>query len=254
LSIDKVDDPDPVSPGQALTYTITVSNAGPDGATGVMVDDTLSADVTLDSVSSSQGGCSSLPCNLGAIASGGDATVEVVVTVDPAAASPLENSAEVTSSSDDPNLANNTITISTTVTTDAEADLSIAKVADPDPVAPGQALTYTITVSNAGPDDAHGVYVTDFLPGGVTLVSVTPSQGSCTDFPCTLGTIASGDAASIEAVVTVGTNATDPLENTAEVSSVTDDPVLSNNSVTIETQVVHRLYLPLVSNNYLAAP
>jgi uncharacterized repeat protein (TIGR01451 family) len=130
-----------------------------------------------------------------------------------------------------------------------QADLSIAKVADPDPVSPGQELTYTITVSNAGPDDADGVIVDDTLPSGVTLVSVSSSQGGCTSLPCDLGTIASGVTnVTVTVVVQVDQAAAGPLENTAEVSSTTADPDPTDNSVTVETQVAHNLYLPLILN------
>ena len=60
-----------------------------------------------------------------------------------------------------------------------EADLSLDKTVDissPDDF--GDEVTFTITVSNAGPDDATGVEVTDLLPSGLDYVSDTPSQGT----------------------------------------------------------------------------
>ena len=45
LSITKTDSPDPVSPGQTLTYTITITNAGPDDALNVMLADTVPTDL-----------------------------------------------------------------------------------------------------------------------------------------------------------------------------------------------------------------
>jgi uncharacterized repeat protein (TIGR01451 family) len=132
-----------------------------------------------------------------------------------------------------------------------QADLSIDKVADPDPVSPGQELTYTITVSNAGPDDADGVTVDDTLPSGVTLVSVSSSQGACVSLPCDLGTLAvnGGGEATVTVVVHVEATAANPLENTAVVSSATADSDPADNSVTIETAVSYHLYLPLISNS-----
>jgi uncharacterized repeat protein (TIGR01451 family) len=135
-----------------------------------------------------------------------------------------------------------------------EADLSITKVGIPDPVSPGDKLTYTITVSNAGPDAAANVTVDDTLPADVTLISVSSSQGGCSSLPCNLGAVASGDNATVEVAVSVAVNAVNPLENTAVVTSDTDDPDPADNSVTIETAVEFHLYLPLVINAYTPAP
>ena len=74
LSLTKSDSPDPVLAGQLLTYTLTAQNAGPSGATGVSVTDTLPAGVTFESATPSQGTCSessgTVTCALGTIASG----------------------------------------------------------------------------------------------------------------------------------------------------------------------------------------
>ena len=86
------------------------------------------------------------------------------------------------------------------------ADIQIVKTANPDPVAVGGTLTYTLTVTNNGPVTSTGVVVTDTLPAGVTHVSTTPSQGACSapsGVTCELGTIANGNSATVTIVVTV---------------------------------------------------
>ena len=55
----------------------------------------------------------------------------------------------------------------------SEADLSISKTASTASADPGGAVTYTLTVTNAGPDDATGVTVKDTLPAGVTFASAS---------------------------------------------------------------------------------
>lgn len=120
------------------------------------------------------------------------------------------------------------------------ADLSLAKTADPNPVILGQDLMYTLTVSNEGPSAATGVVLTDTLPAGVTHISSTPSQGSCTEMDgiveCELGDLASGNSVTVNVVVTP----TEPgsAVNSADVAGNEADPNSANNAA-IQTTAVH---------------
>jgi len=115
------------------------------------------------------------------------------------------------------------------------SDLSLTKTDSIDPVTAGNTLTYTLTVNNAGPSDAQNVVVSDILPAGVTLVSVSSSQGGCAALPCNLGTIANGGSATVTINVAVNLSTTGTLTNTASVTSDTDDPDNSNNTATENT-------------------
>ncbi len=126
------------------------------------------------------------------------------------------------------------------------ADMSITKSDAPDPVGPGQRLTYHLTVTNngvsSGPSTTSGVTVTDTLPAGVTLVSATPSTGSCsgtTTVTCALGIFPGGAGATIDIVVAVSPSASGTLTNMATVSDVTADPNAANNTATATTTVVN---------------
>src|SRR5207244_9192561 len=54
----------------------------------------------------------------------------------------------------------------------ASADLSITKTTASASVAPGAAITYSIAVHNAGPDDAASVQMTDALPAHTVFLSI----------------------------------------------------------------------------------
>ncbi|MEN8166511.1 MAG: choice-of-anchor D domain-containing protein [Pseudomonadota bacterium] len=119
-----------------------------------------------------------------------------------------------------------------------EADLSITKTDSPDPAKIGSDLTYTITVTNQGPDTATGVIMTDKLPSRTAFVSVITSQGSCSGTNtviCDLASLAADSSAVVEIIVKPTKQGR--LLNTAAVEAVEDDPDSSNNSATEITRV-----------------
>lgn len=108
-------------------------------------------------------------------------------------------------------------------------DLAITKTDSPDPVAIGGTLAYAVTVTNVGAIAAENVVVTDELPDGVSLISSTPSQGSCEGTTCQLGTLTGGASAEISYVVIVDDDAESPLTNTACVETSSDETDTTNN-------------------------
>jgi len=120
-------------------------------------------------------------------------------------------------------------------------DLSITKTDSADPVQVNHNLSYTITVTNNGPQAAAGVQVTDVLPAGVDLVSATPDQGTCSGtatVTCNLGAISNSGSAHITLVVKPTTVGTGTLSNTATVSSASADANPANNSDTETTTIL----------------
>ncbi len=69
----------------------------------------------------------------------------------------------------------------------------------------GQTATFTVTVSNAGPNVATGVVIHDALPAGLTWSSDTPSQGTYnhTTGDWTVGSVASCGTATLTLHATV---------------------------------------------------
>ena len=207
----------------AATFTVTVTNHGPNAATGVSVADTLPAGLTLVSATPSQGTFASGVWSVGAMANGATATLALVTTVTDHLA--ITNTATVSATTVDPNAANNSANASVNV---PDTNLAVTKVVDnPTPLL-GTDVTFTVTATNLGPDDATGVSVADALPGGLTLVSATPSQGSYAAGVWTVDALANTASATLTVVATVTSGA--PQTNTATISGAQYDPVSTNNS------------------------
>ena len=94
----------------------------------------------------------------------------------------ITNTVTVTADQPDPVPANNEATAVTIVV--PMADLTITKSDFPDPVPLGELLTYTLIITNTGPNDAANVSLFETLPTFVTLQTVTAPAG----WTCTPGT------------------------------------------------------------------
>jgi uncharacterized repeat protein (TIGR01451 family) len=124
------------------------------------------------------------------------------------------------------------------------ADLAITKTDSPDPVIAGNDLTYTVTVSNNGPDTATSVTVSDNLPAETTFVSCSSTGGgvcggSGNNRTVTFPLLTSGQSETITFVANVSCSVADgtAISNTTTVSSFTPDPDTANNSATATTTV-----------------
>ena len=117
-SVVKTDSPDPVVAGNNIAYTLTITNNGPDMATGVRLIDTLPGGTTFISADSTQGTCNeaggTVTCDIGDVANGATITASIVVTA-PNAEGIVTNTATVSCTSNDPDNTNDTATEDTIV-------------------------------------------------------------------------------------------------------------------------------------------
>ncbi|HEU4889242.1 MAG TPA: ExeM/NucH family extracellular endonuclease, partial [Thermoanaerobaculia bacterium] len=162
LAITKTDSPDPVASGTNLTYTITVTNNGPDAASSASWSDNLTdtAFVSLSPVAGwscttpAVGAMGLINCTNPTFGVGNAVfTLTTAVPQFTVNGTVLSNSASVTSSSTEGDPGDENATETTTVAN--SADLSVTKSDSPDPVTAGNDITYTITLNNAGPSFAE---------------------------------------------------------------------------------------------------
>jgi uncharacterized repeat protein (TIGR01451 family) len=263
LAITKTSSVTTVYRGGPITYTIVVTNSGTYSVTGT-VTDTLPAAIlgeTWTCVASPGSSCASASgsgnINTSATLEAGDtATYTVTGTVSSSASGTLSNTATVAVPAwlTDSNTANNTATENDTI--NLNANLGITKTDGVATVNPGSSVTYTIVVSNAGPDASNGSIVTDTVPAsltGVTWTCGTPTNGATCGAASgsgntinTTANLPSGSSIRYTVSGTLSATATGTLSNTATVitpaSAVSDPNDLGrtgagNNSATDNTPI-----------------
>jgi uncharacterized repeat protein (TIGR01451 family) len=243
--------PPSVTAGTNISYTITVSNGGPDTALNVTLHDPLPPNTTFVSLVQDNGPAAVctppgvgtngiVTCNFASLANG--ASAQFTLVIEAGNTMSATNTATVTTDSADSNPTNDSSTVVTSVT--PSADLSVTKDG-PSTINAGATITYTMTVVNNGPSDADDVSLTDTLPADTTFVSATQTSGptfSCATPPaggtgtitCTLGTFTAGSTATFMFVMQVSPSAPSggSIVNTADVTTTATDPVPGNDSST----------------------
>ncbi len=239
--------PATVLAGDALTYTIVVTNPDP-RATFVSgwVTDVLPLTTTYSAgPTCNQGSCGyssasraitwtgNIPVNGGVLA------LTYTTLVDPGVSdgTVITNSALITVGT----AAVWTGAVTTTVRT--AADLAVSKSDSPDPVVAGTTLTYTLVYTNAGPSHARNVAITDTLPGGVVfggVVSASPPISLVGTSPPSwyTPTLRAGASGSIVFTVTVNAGASGVIANSAAITATTLDPTPGNNRAEEPTTVL----------------
>src|SRR5204862_489059 len=152
-------------------------NGGPTAATGVKVSDLLPVGLTFVSATPSQGSYSNATgiLDAGAVATGGAraALPSRALVATPEAT--LHNAVISAADQFDPNPGN---TSASATVTPQRADLALVKVVDNSTPNVGDTVTFTVTLTNNGPNAASNVKITDLLPTGLTFATATPSQGT----------------------------------------------------------------------------
>ena len=257
-----------VTPGQTVTYTLTVTNNGTDAATNVVVTDTLPlAGVTFVNAPGGtyNAGAGTVTFNIASLGIGQTQTFAVTVTINssvPAGLTQIVNTTTVTHDDPDPTPGDNTDDDTDPVV--AAPDYVITKTDGVTSAKPGNTLTYTITVRNAGNQSGTGVVVSDTFTTGM-FSSVTASNGGVVDLVAgtvswNLGTLAGGQTATLTLTCVINSTFTDidpaPDNNAiTDTVTVTDDgtngpdPTPLNNTATDQDDLLGKPDLKVVKTD-----
>jgi len=264
LSISKTDLQATAVPGTPVTYTITVTNNGPSDSTGALVQDTFP--MILSGIEWNCQGTGAATCTSAgtgnildpvSIPAGESVEYTVTANIDSAATGSLINIAVVDAEPGvlaELNGLDNTSTDTDTLT--PQADLSISKLDNPDPVTVGATLQYTLTVQNNGPSDSPNSLVTDSFPSEFTGATWTCSASGGAICPNANGSGNISETIAVfptggQVVYAVSGGTTQPamgsnVNNTATVApqmGVTD-LVVGNNTSMISTQFYTPTFTP----------
>jgi uncharacterized repeat protein (TIGR01451 family) len=215
LSIDKRDDDVTTVPGGTLVYFLDYANLGNQGATGVVISETVPPNTTFNAGASdgvwscADGSPAGTPCTrtIGAVlAQDGSGTSFAVTVVDPlpAGVDLISNTAMIADDGTngvDPTPGDNADTETTPVI--AQPDMTVAKEYTGSTPFPGDTIAFDIDYANAGNQDAVGVVLHEEVPPDTTFNAGASTAGwSCADgspagtsCDLTIGAVAGGGAA-----------------------------------------------------------
>jgi uncharacterized repeat protein (TIGR01451 family) len=123
------------------------------------------------------------------------------------------------------------------------ADLAVTGAAQPATALVGSNLTFTMTVTNLGPNTASNVVFTDRLSADMNYVSAASARGSCTQsnkvVRCQIDRLAAGEHATV--TITVIPQFGGGILNLASVVSSAADPDTANNASSLVIPTLLRL-------------
>lgn len=204
-----VDSPDPVIPGQNITYVVTMRNNGPDAAVNGGLNVNLAGGLThVSNIPPPGFTCFVLGANMSCIAPSfapGTVQITIVAQLDPSRVNFPDGSVTsnffTSGTTSDPNPANNSASV-TTQWDSPQFDLSLTVADTPDPVGPDQNIVYDVHVVQAGPDSPTNVNFNVVNNGSLRFQSITtppgfncarPAVGGTPLFNCNAATLAPGN-------------------------------------------------------------
>ncbi|MDI1257080.1 MAG: choice-of-anchor L domain-containing protein [Flavobacterium sp.] len=211
--------------GGVSVYTVTVHNNGPQTATGVHVQAAIPSGITSFSwAGNAANGTTALDNTITSLINGATVTYTITITVPAtysASASVALQAGITASTSTDPAAANNS---ATDTDLPKQTDISITNVANQPTPPKGGTVTFTVTVTNNGPNNATSINFTNPLPVGITGMTWSANNGTSGSgaINATIPVLALGASIVYTITVTIPANYTGTLSSIATVNAAID--------------------------------
>ena len=205
LRLSKSVSPTTASPGDSVTFSVTMTNDGPSTSEGATIIDDLPQGMTPTATfSTAVSPCTiqgrRVTCPLEQVVPHGTQVIQIVATIsaDQPNSTMINNAEVVPGPQRDKDDTNNTARASVAVSGGDDGPyLSIRKsvtTKDPHSSSP---VTYSVRVTNTGSAGAANVKMSDLPSGNYSLISIKTSRGNCDGLRCNLGTLKTGEYATI---------------------------------------------------------
>ena len=226
LALEKTVSASSVLVDEAFSFTVTLTNNGPNDASDIEIADAISDGLDC-TVSPADGSYDDGVWTLASL----DAEASSTLTFDCTAETPGTYTNVATRQASSPidlDDSNDQAEASIDVTAPATADLALEKTVSPSSVVTGQSFEFLVTLTNNGPEDATDIVVLDEIPGGLEC-DVDAASGSYNETTGEWSVAELADDASTTLTFTCTSDAEGTFTNTASrQSSSPDDPNPAN--------------------------
>ena len=208
---------------ELISWTLIISNNGPDKATDVYVEDALPEGLILVSYTATKGiydnGLWAMCC----LEKGEEQRLEIITRVNKTGK--ITNLAVIHADEHDSNMTNNQDNESVDVPLSADVEVLIG-VNNTEPLF-GEEVKWTVVVKNNGPDDASIVVLNEILPEGLVFVDCNPTKGTYSNGQWNIGSLNVGEEQHMN--LTTLSNSVGVMENNVDVNCAEYDWNMSNN-------------------------
>ncbi|MDA0246194.1 MAG: S8 family serine peptidase, partial [Chloroflexi bacterium] len=240
-----------------ITYTLTYTNSGDTGATGVWITETVPANTTFNATASSAGwtavDADTYTYMVGTVADGETGMVYFAVDVDSDIATTvttIHNMAHI----DGDNIAVGTASDSTPVIHAGSPVMEFAKSDGGATAEAGDTITYTLTYTNSGDTGATGVWITETVPANTTFNATASSAGwtavDADTYTYMVGTVADGETGMVYFAVDVDSDVATTVTTINNMAHIDGDNIAvgtaSDSTPVIHAEPLPVIYLPLI--------
>jgi uncharacterized repeat protein (TIGR01451 family) len=201
IQVSKSADTADAEPGQSVLYTLSVSNDGPNVATGIELTDELPVGFSITNATPSAGSYSNGAWSIESLAVGSNASLTLAALVTSNAVGTYATNTILLATVDQAVLVP-AASMASAIVVVSPVDLALAKSVDDLKPNEGDTVVYALVLTNLGADVASSIEIGDVLPASVTFVS-SAGDGVYSNGMWLIDTVGPLQSATIDILATV---------------------------------------------------